>query len=94
MIIFQFELKFYAKFTVKTVTFNQFAFAKAQKKLTAFTKYFKSEKLSPGLGKDSGRFETFGPNRQIFFYPRVPPCRANFLSIRPRIKFLYRKLIN
>ena len=24
---------------------------------------------------------------------RVPPCRANFLSIRPRIKFLFSKML-
>ena len=32
-------------------------------------------------------FELFGQTGRFFLYPRVPPCRANFLSIRPRIKF-------
>ena len=28
---------------------------------------------SPGLGKDSGRFLTFEPNEQIFFYTKGSP---------------------
>ena len=35
----------------------------------------------------------FGQTGRFFLYPRVPPCRANFLSIRPRIKFLFTKLL-
>ena len=38
-------------------------------------------------------FELFGQTGRFFLYPRVPPCRANFLSIRPRIKFLFTKLL-
>ena len=38
-------------------------------------------------------FGLFGQTGSFFLYPRVPPCRANFLNIRPRIKFLYTKWI-
>ena len=50
-----------------------------------FNKHFQSGKCSRGLGEDSGRFWTL--------YPRVPPCIANFLNVRPRITFLYTNLI-
>ena len=59
--------------------------------MTTFNKYFKREKGSPGLGKDSGRFWTFRPKGQKFVYPEQ--SRAIFLSIHPRIKFLDTKLI-
>ena len=35
----------------------------------------------------------FGQTGRFFFIPKGPPCRANFLSICPRIKFLFTKLL-
>ena len=42
-------------------------------KRSTITEQRKEWKWSPGLGKDSGRFETCWPNRQIFFIPKGPP---------------------
>merc|ERR1711892_807581 len=68
--------------------------AKARKKMTTFYKnYFKVENDPQALGRILVDFELFGQTGSFFLYPRVPPCRANFLNIRPRIKFLYTKWI-
>ena len=45
------------------------------------------------LGRILGDFGLLGQTGTFFIYPRIPPCRANFLNIRPRIKFLFTKLI-
>ena len=53
----------------------------------------KVENDPQALGRILVDLGLFGQTGSFFLYPRVPPCRANFLNIRPRIKFLYTKLI-
>jgi len=65
----------------------------AEKKWPLFTKYFKVEYDPQALGTILVDFWLFGQTGSFFLYPRVPPCRANFLNIRPRIKCLYTKWI-
>ena len=54
------------------------------KELSAILKSKNDPRAMGGILVDTGRF---------FLYPRVPPCRDNFLSIRPRIKILFTKLL-
>merc|ERR1711892_1640819 len=68
--------------------------AKARKKMTTFYKnYFKVENDTLALGRILVDFGLFGQTGSFFLYPRVPPCRANILNMRPRIRLLFTKLI-
>ena len=44
----------------------------------------KVENDAQALGKILVDFGLFNQTGTFFSYPRVPPCRANFLNIRPR----------
>ena len=72
---------------------SSFSRPRAKKNDHFLPNIFKVDNDPQALGRILVDFWLFGQTGSFFLYPRVPPCRANFLNIRPRIKFLYTKWI-
>ena len=62
---------------------------KEEEAQVSFRPLLKVKNDPQALGRIVVDFGLLGQTGTFFIYPRIPPCRANFLNIRPRIKFLY-----